>query len=223
LKETAKNLPRASHKGRRSKGGDGEKGSSGKRKKKGRSSAKSSAEPAAAGATSGRKKPGPKAGSKKRKTQKGGGGSLPSSTQQRLEAVLGVVMSKENAVLFSTPVDPEEYPDYYQLIEEPMDFGTIAEKVQVSVITVPERAAMFASASSAMTHQTTSHANAATWQAHAVSCRVHCVARDCCPFFLPRLMPCLACGYLVGELHDRGSVHRRYEARLRELSPVQRR
>ena len=41
------------------------------------------------------------------------------------------LMNKENAVLFATPVDPELYPDYYQLIPEPMDFGTILEKVQV--------------------------------------------------------------------------------------------
>ena len=128
LKETSKNLPRASHKGRRSKAaGDGEKSSDGKRKRKGRGSSANSPDESAA--SDGRKKSSSKAGSKKPKVHQGG--SLPSATRKRLEAVLGVIMVKENAVLFSAPVDPESYPDYYQLVEQPMDFSTIMEKVQV--------------------------------------------------------------------------------------------
>ena len=130
LKETAKNLPRASHKKSRAKSsGDAEKGKKGK--KRGRLSKAETAaaeEPAAAAAASGKKKPGPKPG-KKRRTSKGS--SLPGDAQQRIEAVLNTVTTKENADLFSTPVDPDGYPDYYQVIEEPMDLSTIADKVHV--------------------------------------------------------------------------------------------
>eukprot|EP01043_Picozoa_sp_COSAG02_P023746 COSAG02_NODE_1276_length_13504_cov_15.182618_8_plen_2319_part_00 len=130
LKETSKNLPRANHKKGRSKSaGDSEKGPEGKRKKK--ASAK------AAGASDGRKRSSSKAGSsastagsKKQKVHQGG--SLPSAMQKRLEALMTALMNKENAALFATAVDPDLYPDYYQLIPEPMDFGTILEKVQVS-------------------------------------------------------------------------------------------
>ena len=120
---------RATHKSRRPKSaGDSEKVTGGKRKKK--ASAK------AAAASDGRKKSSSKAissastaGAKKQKVHQGG--SLPSAMQKRLEALMTALMNKENAVLFATAVDPDEYPDYYQLIPEPMDFGKILEKVQV--------------------------------------------------------------------------------------------
>ncbi|XP_075644162.1 uncharacterized protein LOC142615310 isoform X2 [Castanea sativa] len=31
--------------------------------------------------------------------------------------------------VFSEPVDPSELPDYHEVIEHPMDFGTVTKKV----------------------------------------------------------------------------------------------
>ncbi|CAL9134315.1 unnamed protein product [Musa textilis] len=46
-----------------------------------------------------------------------------------LEAVLDKIQKKDTYGVFAEPVDPEELPDYYDVIEHPMDFGTVRKKL----------------------------------------------------------------------------------------------
>lgn len=52
------------------------------------------------------------------------------SRLKRCAHVLKILRSKEIAVPFNQPVDAELYPDYYLSITDPMDLGTIQEKLE---------------------------------------------------------------------------------------------
>jgi histone acetyltransferase len=45
--------------------------------------------------------------------------------------VLRHVSTLRSASPFIAPVDPEEVPDYYEVIAHPMDLGTVQQRVQV--------------------------------------------------------------------------------------------
>ncbi|OMP03247.1 hypothetical protein CCACVL1_02489 [Corchorus capsularis] len=63
------------------------------------------------------------------------GGQLdlgPSTTlpdKKLLIFILDMLQKKDTYGVFSEPVDPEELPDYHEVIEHPMDFGTIRKKL----------------------------------------------------------------------------------------------
>lgn len=46
-----------------------------------------------------------------------------------LEMVLDKLQKKDTYGVFAEPVDPEELPDYHDVIEHPMDFGTVRKKL----------------------------------------------------------------------------------------------
>ncbi|KAL6139053.1 hypothetical protein ACLB2K_064330 [Fragaria x ananassa] len=46
-----------------------------------------------------------------------------------LELVLDILQRRDTYEIFAEPVNPNEVPDYYELIEEPMDFGTMRAKL----------------------------------------------------------------------------------------------
>lgn len=57
--------------------------------------------------------------------------TMNSSKVKRCAHVLKLLRAKEIAGPFNQPVDPDLYPDYYSgIITEPMDLGTIAEKLE---------------------------------------------------------------------------------------------
>ncbi|KAL4312603.1 hypothetical protein GQ457_01G039010 [Hibiscus cannabinus] len=47
----------------------------------------------------------------------------------KLELLLGILQRKDTHKIFAEPVNPEEVEYYYDVIKEPMDFGTVAEKL----------------------------------------------------------------------------------------------
>ncbi|KAI3992722.1 hypothetical protein MKX01_021683 [Papaver californicum] len=51
------------------------------------------------------------------------------SDMQELELILDKLQRKDTYHVFARPVDPDELPDYYDVIEHPMDFGTIRKKL----------------------------------------------------------------------------------------------
>ncbi|KAF5953415.1 hypothetical protein HYC85_006271 [Camellia sinensis] len=52
-----------------------------------------------------------------------------------LELVLDILQRRDTYELFAEPVDPEEVEDYYEIIKEPMDFGTIRAKLHGGMYT----------------------------------------------------------------------------------------
>ncbi|XAR68688.1 hypothetical protein NMG60_11000022, partial [Bertholletia excelsa] len=46
-----------------------------------------------------------------------------------LELVLDILQRRDTYEIFAEPVDPNEVEDYYKIIEEPMDFGTMRAKL----------------------------------------------------------------------------------------------
>lgn len=65
-----------------------------------------------------------------------GSGKLPSSwsgtpmpEKKELELILHKLQKKDTYNAFAEPVDPEELPDYHDVIEHPMDFGTVRKKM----------------------------------------------------------------------------------------------
>ncbi|KAK4757153.1 hypothetical protein SAY87_007280 [Trapa incisa] len=55
--------------------------------------------------------------------------STPLSDKKLLILILDRVQKKDVYGVFSEPVDPEELPDYHDIIEHPMDFGTVRKKL----------------------------------------------------------------------------------------------
>ncbi|TYI85687.1 hypothetical protein E1A91_D04G012900v1, partial [Gossypium mustelinum] len=55
------------------------------------------------------------------------GAAIPEKS--KLELLLGILQRKDTQKIFAEPVDPEEVEYYYDVIKEPMDFGTIAKKL----------------------------------------------------------------------------------------------
>ncbi|KAI3988320.1 hypothetical protein MKX01_012109 [Papaver californicum] len=54
---------------------------------------------------------------------------VPLPNRQELELILDKLQRKDTYDVFARPVDPDELPDYYDVIEHPMDFGTIRKKL----------------------------------------------------------------------------------------------
>ncbi|OWM81590.1 hypothetical protein CDL15_Pgr007628 [Punica granatum] len=58
---------------------------------------------------------------------------VPSATKlpekQMLELVLDTLQKRDTYEIFAQPVDPNEVENYYEIIEEPMDFGTMRAKL----------------------------------------------------------------------------------------------
>ncbi|OVA03386.1 Bromodomain [Macleaya cordata] len=54
---------------------------------------------------------------------------VPLPDRQQLELILDKLQRKDTYGVFAEPVDPEELPDYHDVIEHPMDFGTIRKKL----------------------------------------------------------------------------------------------
>ncbi|KAK4253430.1 hypothetical protein QN277_010737 [Acacia crassicarpa] len=46
-----------------------------------------------------------------------------------LERILNILQRRDTYEIFAEPVDPKEVEDYYEIIEEPMDFGTMRAKL----------------------------------------------------------------------------------------------
>ncbi|PRQ25185.1 putative chromatin remodeler Bromodomain family [Rosa chinensis] len=57
------------------------------------------------------------------------GPSTPLPNTKLLLFVLERLQKKDAYGVFSEPVDPEELPDYHEVIENPMDFGTVKKKL----------------------------------------------------------------------------------------------
>ncbi|XP_039070876.1 bromodomain-containing protein 7-like isoform X2 [Hibiscus syriacus] len=47
----------------------------------------------------------------------------------KLELLLGILQRRDTYKIFAEPVNPEEVEYYYDVIKEPMDFGTVAKKL----------------------------------------------------------------------------------------------
>ncbi|XP_062028553.1 uncharacterized protein LOC133744464 isoform X1 [Rosa rugosa] len=57
------------------------------------------------------------------------GPTTPLPDKKLLVFILDRLQKKDTRGVFSEPVDPEELPDYHEIIENPMDFGTVREKL----------------------------------------------------------------------------------------------
>ncbi|KAL6573361.1 hypothetical protein OROHE_001820 [Orobanche hederae] len=57
------------------------------------------------------------------------GPTTPLPDQKVLLFILDRLQKKDTYGVFSEPVDPNELPDYFDMIEQPMDFGTVRKKL----------------------------------------------------------------------------------------------
>ncbi|CAL9130412.1 unnamed protein product [Musa acuminata var. zebrina] len=57
------------------------------------------------------------------------GPTTPLPDKKLLAFILDRLQKKDTYGVFSEPVDPEELPDYHEVIEHPMDFGTVRNKL----------------------------------------------------------------------------------------------
>ncbi|CAB4291011.1 unnamed protein product [Prunus armeniaca] len=67
------------------------------------------------------------------------GASTPLPDKKLLLFVLDRLQKKDTYGVFSEPVDPKELPDYHEVIEHPMDFGTVKKKLTSGVYTSLEQ------------------------------------------------------------------------------------
>ncbi|XP_031271602.1 bromodomain-containing protein DDB_G0270170-like [Pistacia vera] len=69
-----------------------------------------------------------------------GGPSAPWMPEKRiLELILDILQRRDTHEIFAEPVDPEEVEDYYEIIKEPMDFGTMRAKLHEGLYTSLEQ------------------------------------------------------------------------------------
>jgi bromodomain-containing protein 7/9 len=61
------------------------------------------------------------------------GPTTPLPGRKLLVFILDRLQKKDTHGVFSEPVDPEELPDYHDIIEHPMDFGTVRKKLDKGV------------------------------------------------------------------------------------------
>ncbi|KAM7250043.1 hypothetical protein ACFE04_021926 [Oxalis oulophora] len=54
---------------------------------------------------------------------------IPLPDKKTMEFILHKLQKKDTYGVFSEPVDPEELPDYHEVIEHPMDFATVRKKL----------------------------------------------------------------------------------------------
>ncbi|KAG1368326.1 bromodomain-containing protein 9 [Cocos nucifera] len=64
-----------------------------------------------------------------RRCSNGSALGTPLPERKTLEAILDKLQKKDTYGAFAEPVDPEELPDYHEVIEHPMDFGTVRKKL----------------------------------------------------------------------------------------------
>ncbi|XP_020576500.1 uncharacterized protein LOC110022063 isoform X2 [Phalaenopsis equestris] len=57
------------------------------------------------------------------------GPAMPLPDKKLLESILDRLQKKDIYGVFSEPVDPEELPDYFDIIKQPMDFGTVRNRL----------------------------------------------------------------------------------------------
>ncbi|KAK9063975.1 hypothetical protein SSX86_017847 [Deinandra increscens subsp. villosa] len=57
------------------------------------------------------------------------GPTTPLPDKKLLVFILDRLQKKDTHAAFSEPVDPDELPDYHEIIEQPMDFGTVRSKL----------------------------------------------------------------------------------------------
>ncbi|KAK8643951.1 hypothetical protein V6N13_013228 [Hibiscus sabdariffa] len=55
---------------------------------------------------------------------------LPDTDKKTLELILDSLQTKDRFGVYSEPVDPEELPDYHDVVEHPMDFSTMRKKLR---------------------------------------------------------------------------------------------
>ncbi|KDP45670.1 hypothetical protein JCGZ_17277 [Jatropha curcas] len=55
--------------------------------------------------------------------------------KETLEFILDVLQRRDTQEIFAQPVDPQQVADYYNIIKEPMDFGTMRAKLQEGMYT----------------------------------------------------------------------------------------
>ncbi|KAL2538097.1 DNA-binding bromodomain-containing protein [Forsythia ovata] len=63
----------------------------------------------------------------------GFGPTVPLPDKKLLVFILDRLQKKDTHGVFSEPVDPDELPDYHEIIEHPMDFGTVRKKLDDGV------------------------------------------------------------------------------------------
>ncbi|KAL2944594.1 Bromodomain and PHD finger-containing protein 3 [Bienertia sinuspersici] len=56
-------------------------------------------------------------------------GNTPLPDKKQLELILDKLQKKDTYGVYSEPVDPEELPDYHDVIDHPMDFSTVRKKL----------------------------------------------------------------------------------------------
>ncbi|XP_020242807.1 bromodomain-containing protein DDB_G0270170-like isoform X2 [Asparagus officinalis] len=61
--------------------------------------------------------------------QSDSGPTTPLPDKKLLVFILDRLQKKDTYAVFSEPVDPEELPDYHDIIKHPMDFGTVRKKL----------------------------------------------------------------------------------------------
>ncbi|CAL0318959.1 unnamed protein product [Lupinus luteus] len=72
---------------------------------------------------------GPKVTDSKHDSQGESGPTTPLPDKKLLLFILDRLQKKDTHGVFSEPVDPEELPDYHDIIKHPMDFGTVRNKL----------------------------------------------------------------------------------------------
>ncbi|KAE9609469.1 hypothetical protein Lal_00020660 [Lupinus albus] len=72
---------------------------------------------------------GPKTTDSKHDSQGESGPTTPLPDKKLLLFILDRLQKKDTHGVFSEPVDPEELPDYHDIIKHPMDFGTLRNKL----------------------------------------------------------------------------------------------
>ncbi|XP_027354384.1 uncharacterized protein LOC113864634 isoform X2 [Abrus precatorius] len=77
----------------------------------------------------------PKATDSKHGSQGEAGPTTPLPDKKLLLFILDRLQKKDTHGVFSEPVDPEELPDYHDIIKHPMDFGTVRKKLDGAVYT----------------------------------------------------------------------------------------
>ncbi|XP_077219899.1 uncharacterized protein LOC143854059 [Tasmannia lanceolata] len=65
--------------------------------------------------------------------------TMPFPERKLLELILDKLQKKDTYGVYAEPVDPEELPDYHDIIEHPMDFGTIRKKLSTGAYSCLEQ------------------------------------------------------------------------------------